>query len=348
MISICIATYNRARYLEETLKNIIPQVTDEVEIVIVDGASTDGTGSMVKGYIEVCKQIHYIRLLSKGGVDQDFCKAVELAKGDYCWLMSDDDILKQGAIQAVLEEIKRCNYDLIIVNSEVRNSDLSILIEKKLLWINENKIYTPAENEKFFVENAMYMSFIGCVVINKSLWDKREKERYIGSAFIHVGVIFQSAISSNTLVIAEPYIIIRYGNAEWAPRAFEIWMFKWPNIIWSFPNFSDRTKSQITPKEPYLQYSNLWKYRARGSYSINEYRKFIEPRLKSKWKRFMSKMIAGLPGYLVNFTALLYYTYNYNKWEPILIRNSRFYWKRLGAIFTDDNIKTRRCRMQSN
>ncbi len=55
LLSICIATYNRAEYIGETLESIIPQVTDEVEIVIVDGASTDNTSSVVKHYIEVCK-----------------------------------------------------------------------------------------------------------------------------------------------------------------------------------------------------------------------------------------------------------------------------------------------------
>ena len=84
LLSICVATYNRAEYIGETLESIIPQITDEVEIVIVDGASTDNTSSVVKHYIEVCKQINYIQLPSKGGVDQDFCKAVEFAKGEYC------------------------------------------------------------------------------------------------------------------------------------------------------------------------------------------------------------------------------------------------------------------------
>ena len=49
-LSVCVATYNRAEYIGETLESIIPQLTDEVEIVVVDGASTDGTSTVVKGY----------------------------------------------------------------------------------------------------------------------------------------------------------------------------------------------------------------------------------------------------------------------------------------------------------
>ena len=328
LLSICIATYNRATYIGETLASIIPQLTDEVEIVIVDGASTDNTNSVVKSYTEVCKQIHYTQLPLKGGVDQDFCKAVELAKGEYCWLMSDDDLLKEGALETVLDEIRNDVYSLIIVNSEVRSCDLSKLIDKKRMQINENKIYTPAECEFLFVATASYLSFIGCVVIKKHFWEEREKKKYLGTAFIHVGVIFQSTIPTDTLVIAEPYITIRYGNAEWTARAFEIWMFKFPNLIWSFPHLSDKAKLQIIDKEPYQQYLTLLNYRARGAYSINEYKHFIAPNLKTARKRLVSRLIARLPGYLINFIGVLYYSIIYRASQmPLMdIKNSQYYW----------------------
>ena len=55
-LSICIATYNRASCIGETLRSIIPQITEEVEIVVVDGASTDNTCNVVKSYMEMCQQ----------------------------------------------------------------------------------------------------------------------------------------------------------------------------------------------------------------------------------------------------------------------------------------------------
>ncbi len=196
LLSICIATYNRAGFIGETLASIIPQLNDDVELLIVDGASTDNTEGVVLNYIDAALRIRYVRLPIKGGVDQDFCKAVELAGGKYCWLMSDDDLLRPGAVRAVLEELRHDNYSLIIVNSEVRNRDFSKLIDKRRLQIDCNKIYAPEESENFFVDTANYLSFIGCVVINRHLWNGREKERYFGSSFIHVGVIFQSTIPS--------------------------------------------------------------------------------------------------------------------------------------------------------
>ena len=101
LLSICIATYNRAAYIGVTLDSIISQLTDDVELLVVDGASTDSTEEVLHTYIKKSNRIRYIRLAAKGGVDQDYDKSIEFARGEWCWLFTDDDLLKPGAIAAV-------------------------------------------------------------------------------------------------------------------------------------------------------------------------------------------------------------------------------------------------------
>ena len=50
-LSICIATLNRGAFIGETLDTIVPQLRDDVELVIVDGASKDNTGEVVGRYV---------------------------------------------------------------------------------------------------------------------------------------------------------------------------------------------------------------------------------------------------------------------------------------------------------
>ena len=101
ILSICIATYNRAGFIGETLDSIIAQMDDDVEILVVDGASTDNTEGIMREYTQKESRIRYVRLSAKGGVDQDYDKSVELARGEFCWLFTDDDLLKPGAVAAV-------------------------------------------------------------------------------------------------------------------------------------------------------------------------------------------------------------------------------------------------------
>ncbi|MCM8797759.1 MAG: glycosyltransferase, partial [Candidatus Omnitrophica bacterium] len=96
-LSICIPTYNRARFLEETLESVTSQVNDNVEVVVVDGASTDNTAEVAERYRKKIANLVYYRGEKRLGVDRDMAKTIEISRGMYCWLLSDDDLLKPGA-----------------------------------------------------------------------------------------------------------------------------------------------------------------------------------------------------------------------------------------------------------
>ena len=311
-LSICIATYNRAEYIGETLESILPQLTDDTELVIVDGASTDNTCEIVQRYVKRCANIRYVRLAVKGGVDKDYDLAVENARGEYCWLFTDDDILNPGAVQAVLTQLNNA-YPLIIVNANVKDARLGDILQKKRLAVTDNITYHPADFENFFVNTADHMSFIGCVVIRRSIWQERERVKYYGTEFIHVGVVFQQPLQGSVLVVAEPYISIRLGNAQWTGRRFKIWMFQWPDLIWSFSDYSNVSKRMVCRSNPWQRLHSLFYYRALGAYSLNEYDELLADRLTCCWKRLIAMGIAIIPGKIANAFMMFYAELNGNK-----------------------------------
>jgi glycosyltransferase involved in cell wall biosynthesis len=329
-LSICIATLNRAAFIGATLESILPQATDGVEVLVLDGGSTDGTPVIVGALAERFPQLHYVRQEAPGGVDQDYDRSVELARGRYCWLMSDDDLLKAGAVAAVLEQLER-GYALILVNGEVRDASLTKVLDANRVNVDRDRVYGPADTDRLFVDTAWYLTFIGCVVIERALWMSRERRRYHGSRFIHVGIIFQEALPRPALVMAEPRIVMRFGNASWSAHMFEIWMFKWPDIVWSFPGISEAAKRAICPREPWRRAKTLLIYRARGAYSATEYRRWLEPRLQSGWRRLLARAIARLPGTPVNVLALLYYSlvYRHAKGVNLAVLDNQFHYRRL-------------------
>ena len=306
-LAICIATLNRGAFIGQTLESIITQATNDVEIVVVDGASTDNTPEVVASFRQKFPRLNYVRLAQKGGVDADYNRTVELARGEYCWLMSDDDLLKPGAIAAVLQAIEK-NYDVIIVNAEVRSNDFADAIVPALLSPATDRVYAPAEVDRLFVDTATFMTFIGCVVIRRQVWLEREREKYFGTEFIHVGVIFQTPLAREAMVIAHPWIAIRYGNASWSSRYFQIWMLKWPQIAWSFPNFTDAIKRQVCPREPWRMPKILMILRAKGAYSMREYANFLAPRAMSQREKIIAQAIARMPGCVVNAIVLFYFS----------------------------------------
>lgn len=304
-LSICIATYNREKYISESIESILRQLEPRVELVVVDGASPDNTAEIMSRYVSSGPDVRYFRQSKNSGVDQDYDKAVSYATGEYCWLMTDDDLLKPGAINRVLSELDGIR-DLVIVNAEIRNADLSECLEERQLVISTDKSYSQNESDIFFAECLNYLSFIGGVVIRREFWLERNRKLYYGSLFIHVGVIFQLPRIENVYVISDPLIVVRYGNAMWTSRGFEIWSFKWPEFVWSFSGISDEAKFKVIDPERGTRIKTLFYSRGTGAYTRVEYDKFV--RLKTKGiKRVIAHFISIIPTEIANIVSVFYF-----------------------------------------
>lgn len=310
-LSICIPTLNRAQYIGETLDSIVSQMTAEVEVVIVDGGSIDGTEEIVKVYQRRFPQIRYIGKNtdasgpSNGGFDRDCNLAVELAQGEYCWLMTDDDLLVEGAIEKLFAEFD-AGYRLIVVSVEIRNKNLTQVLTPRRPDLRSDRRFQPVEWNDFAAAAARHLTFVGAVVVRREFWLSREREKYFGTGFVHVGTIFDKPIEGDVLLIEKPLVIIRMGNAQWSSRAFQIWMFGWPQLIWSLSSISDEVKNIITPRNPWDNMRSLLAQRTFGSYSLREYRKFLQKSFKSKTRQFAAFMIAIIPRALLLRMAWVY------------------------------------------
>ena len=109
-LSVCIPTHNgRAGTLDDLLSELASQLADlgdQVEVCISDNASDDGTAAMVQARRrELGTRLRYRRNERDLGVGGNILRAVELAAGDYCWLLGSDDRPAAGAVRAVLDLI---------------------------------------------------------------------------------------------------------------------------------------------------------------------------------------------------------------------------------------------------
>lgn len=304
-LSLCIATFNRAKFIGETLESILCQLSPRVEIVIVDGASTDDTQSVISPYIARYTAVRYFREEKNSGVDIDFDKAISYATGEYCWLFTDDDTLISTAVDQVLEALEEGDVDLLVVDAQVKDASLGRVLRPRRLAFSGVREYRPSDADEFLGDAGDSLSFIGGTIIKRRLWLERQRKPYFGSLFVHVGVVFQLPAIENIRVIGKSLVNIRYGNAMWRSRTFEIWGFMWPQLIWSFDGYSESAKNRVVPREPWRSTRWLFFHRAVGSYSITEYKRFIA---KSYFDPviFKSLLIAIFPGRLANLMGVLY------------------------------------------
>lgn len=169
-----------------------------------------------------------------------------------------------------------CNkYSLIIPNSEIYNKDFS---KELIVKANNTKSlmeYNKENFNNFFTNTIDYLSFIGCVIIEKKVWSDRERLKYYNTDFIHVGVIFQDYFTKHILVLDEILIRIRLGNEQWTSRSFEIWIFQWPRLINSFYIIPENLKIKYSEKPSLKRLRNIFVQRTRGSYNYQIYKKWF-------------------------------------------------------------------------
>lgn len=132
-ISIIIATYNAAKTLRRCLDSIVPQLTDETELILVDGGSQDDTNKIIDSYGE--KVTVHISEPDKGIYDA-WNKGVKVAKGRWIAFIGADDWLCEGSFSKYFNFIHTNgdNFDLICAKLYFVNSSKEIIKEKGEPW----------------------------------------------------------------------------------------------------------------------------------------------------------------------------------------------------------------------
>lgn len=107
-ISIITACYNAENTIKKTIQSVLSQSYNNIEYIIVDGASTDQTLFIIKSFKN---QITHLITEPDKGVYEAMNKGVKLATGNYISILNADDFLKPNSIQELVDTIKISKAD---------------------------------------------------------------------------------------------------------------------------------------------------------------------------------------------------------------------------------------------
>lgn len=119
-ISIIIPSYNQASYLEETIQSVLSQGYPNLEIIVIDGKSTDGSEEIINKYKD---QLTYWVSEKDNGQSQAINKGFQKATGDIITWLCSDDTYTPGTLHAVnnIFQNSEANIGLIHGNSLIFN-----------------------------------------------------------------------------------------------------------------------------------------------------------------------------------------------------------------------------------
>jgi glycosyltransferase involved in cell wall biosynthesis len=95
--------YNGVAYLAECLESALCQTFDDIEIVLVDDRSTDGSVAIAESFVRRDSRVRLYRNLKNLGLVGNWCKCVELANGEWIKFLFQDDFLEPLCLERMLD-----------------------------------------------------------------------------------------------------------------------------------------------------------------------------------------------------------------------------------------------------
>ena len=118
-ISIITATYNSQETIRDTIESVINQKYNNIEYIIIDGASTDSTLDLIRSYEENFKKaLIDFRYISEpdNGIYDAMNKGIRMATGEWIGILNSDDWYNDSAVSELVKIQVKNEFSIISAN----------------------------------------------------------------------------------------------------------------------------------------------------------------------------------------------------------------------------------------
>ncbi len=219
-VSIAISNYNYENFLVECIDSVLEQTYRDLEIIIIDDGSTDGSAGLIEKHYRKNEFVKFITK-SNGGQLSAFNEAVKHATGDIICFLDSDDLYKENYIERIVSLYRdNLEIDFIFCEQEVLYPDGSREIQK---------LYPASMDLGFSVVSALYSrewlgSTTSCISLRMSLVYKILPIPYEGDWITRADDILVwggSLFGARKYYCAEPLVVYRvHDNNNYFGKSF--------------------------------------------------------------------------------------------------------------------------------
>ena len=182
LVSVIIPVYNVAPYLNETLDSVVSQSYENLEIIIVDDGSNDGSGEICDEYAARDKRIRLVHQENRG-VSAARNVALDLATGDYYTFLDSDDAYEPDFVRSLLTAL-RGNEVEIAVCKYTQHYTTGKIVRKET-----DEVFPPIAAGVYNRIEAMHA--LAANTIHLFLWNKLYVKRVWDNVRFPEGVIYE-------------------------------------------------------------------------------------------------------------------------------------------------------------
>ena len=116
-MEIILITYNRSKYLDNTLNQFLNSPFKNCKFTVLDNCSPDNTPDICAKYEKLFPNMHIVRHSTNIGGNANILRAVETSESKYTWILGDDDNYDFSTVDDVIDAVVSDKYDFIYVTS---------------------------------------------------------------------------------------------------------------------------------------------------------------------------------------------------------------------------------------
>lgn len=133
LVSICIPVFNGGDFISRALESCIHQTYGNIEVIVVDNASTDNTGEIVLKYAAQDSRIKYFRNVVTIPIMRNFYKTFEYASGEFVQHVGHDDWLARNYVEEAVKV-----FDIDPLTAGIMHRTISLLFFHNIFTFNDD------------------------------------------------------------------------------------------------------------------------------------------------------------------------------------------------------------------
>ena len=207
-ISVIIPVYNVEHYLDRCLATVLTQTYENLEIILVDDTSTDGSSELCEKYKKADRRIKLIKRKENGGLSAARNSGLEAASGEYLAFVDSDDSVDVNYLETLYKALAGNKKLSICAVRELRP-------DKKILNSSSGYAKTNlSQNDalKRMLKDESFNVSAYAKLYHKSLWkDVRFPE---GKIHEDLGTTYKTFLNCDTKIAYDPSVAYNYIRRE--------------------------------------------------------------------------------------------------------------------------------------
>lgn len=162
LVSVVIPNYNYGRYLEARIQSILNQTYPNIELILLDDASTDDSKDILERYKGHAKVAHVVfNTINTGSPFVQWNRGITLAKGKYIWIAEADDLCEPVLLEKLIPVMEQHSQAAIaFAGSYLIDEENHVMKNDMNKWKNPSHSYAVYDGKAYAEHNLYWRSYI--------------------------------------------------------------------------------------------------------------------------------------------------------------------------------------------